>query len=75
MHSLVAAMETVPVPPAAGIIALVEVSVRLHRTSDDGAVEVVADEPHDASAIAPTTATTGERSAVRKFRQRAKQLC
>jgi hypothetical protein len=68
-------METVPVPPAAGIRALAEVSVRLHRTSGDGAVEVVADEPHDANAIAPTTATRGETNGVGKFRQRAKQLC
>jgi hypothetical protein len=73
VHSLVAAIETVPVPPAAGIIPFADVRVKLQRTSGEGAVEVVADEPQPARVIAPISAETG-RSAVLNFRNRWKRL-
>jgi hypothetical protein len=70
VHSLVAAIETVPVPPAAGIISLADVSVRLHRTSGEGAVEVVADDPHAARVNAPMSAESDASSAVLNIGQR-----
>ena len=65
-------MDTVPVPPAAGIISLPEVSVRLQRTNGEGAVEVVAEEPQAVAATAAMTASAAS-EAVEK-RRRAKRL-